>query len=144
MCNTLKTLIAADELEIQKLIDFIQTFLTKNCYKSDDTNENFRTLENKLYELIQLVRFHQINGEEFMLKDGNGQYKIIKDSFLFSLSDFKTQTLVASLIFEGSPTVRGSATFRSGLTFGGFGGIATFRAPQTSGGIRGSHDLYFP
>ncbi|CAG8693003.1 33978_t:CDS:2 [Gigaspora margarita] len=32
------------------------------------THEDFKTLENKLHELIQLVRFHQINGEEFMLK----------------------------------------------------------------------------
>ncbi|RIB21618.1 hypothetical protein C2G38_2034232 [Gigaspora rosea] len=255
------------------------------------TNEDFRKLKNKLHELIQLVRFHQINGEEFMLKvwpykhilpdnlvgdilrcylvsnpephyhlfpirvgninskidsiiinkriaqllftklinkktvnnedskkikynfillfrssrdgrtsqkfhqkcdnrgatifiakisnsitpliggynpldwNGNGQYKITTDSFLFSLSDLNNpQTAklghvtnsnyavychndygptfgggpATGFTFGGGPTVGGSATF------GGFGGGATLRNPQTSGGTGGSHDLYVP
>ncbi|CAG8712967.1 9163_t:CDS:2, partial [Gigaspora rosea] len=48
----LELLFAADELVIQRLIDSVQEF----------------TLEKTLHELIQFVRFHQINGEEFMLE----------------------------------------------------------------------------
>ncbi|CAG8699554.1 1950_t:CDS:2, partial [Gigaspora rosea] len=277
-CVTLlKLQIAAEQLDIQRLINFTQTY--------------FRKLKNKLHELIQLVRFHQINGEEFMLKvwpykhilpdnlvgdilrcylvsnpephyhlfpirvgninskidsiiinkriaqllftklinkktvnnedskkikynfillfrssrdgrtsqkfhqkcdnrgatifiakisnsitpliggynpldwNGNGQYKITTDSFLFSLSDLNNpQTAklghvtnsnyavychndygptfgggpATGFTFGGGPTVGGSATF------GGFGGGATLRNPQTSGGTGGSHDLYVP
>ncbi|KAF0450239.1 btb/poz domain-containing protein 19-like [Gigaspora margarita] len=388
-CVTLlKLLIAADELGIQRLIDFTQTFLIKNCYKflqldsikifnffihsklftlftelkkvtkmkevflktvcenpqllfnstefislekealililncdnldmeeceiwdrliewgiakdpmhesdvTKYTHEDFKTLENKLHELIQLVRFHQINGEEFMLKvwpykqllpdnlvddilrcylvsntvphfhpfpiregnidikidsiiinnriarsftswinkktmdnesskkikynfillfrssrdgltsqkfhqkcdnkgatifiakisnsstpliggynpldwNGNGQYKITTDSFLFSLSDLNNpQTAKLGHVinsnyavychnnygptFGGGPAIvgvntafGGGTTFGGNATFGGFGGGATFRNPQTSGGIGGSHDLYVP
>ncbi|CAG8587717.1 3331_t:CDS:2, partial [Dentiscutata heterogama] len=99
----LEVLIAADEFGLQKLINSIEEFLTKICYKllqSDPIkvidfiichnafdnlkkvyletfDKNFKvflqqdpikTLEKTLHELVQLVRFHQINGEEFMLE----------------------------------------------------------------------------
>ncbi|CAG8661165.1 7462_t:CDS:2, partial [Racocetra fulgida] len=67
----LELLIAADELLIQRLIDFIQEFLIKNTIENnmmceDTKNENANILEETLRELIKLVRFHQIDRKEFV------------------------------------------------------------------------------
>ncbi|KAF0508120.1 kelch-like protein 17 [Gigaspora margarita] len=137
------------------------------------TNEDFRTLENKLHELIQVVRFHQINGEEFMLKVWPYKH-LLPDNlvgdllrcYLVSNPEPHHHLFPIRLghvtnsnyavychndygpTFGGGPTTGftfgGRPTVGGSATFGGFGGGTTFRNPQTSGGIGGSHDLYVP
>ncbi|CAG8688782.1 15137_t:CDS:2, partial [Racocetra fulgida] len=80
-------LIAADELSIQKFTSYIQEFLIENSYKfllqslmkmlhfivhnqfdelKEAYNEDIDKLEEILQELIQLIRFYQIDPKEFI------------------------------------------------------------------------------
>ncbi|CAG8808935.1 38683_t:CDS:2, partial [Gigaspora margarita] len=72
----LELLVAADELLIQKLTDFIQEFLIENSCKflqqkilgvnENTKNEDINVLNKTLPGLIELIRFYQMDHKEFM------------------------------------------------------------------------------
>ncbi|KAF0508118.1 kelch-like protein 17 [Gigaspora margarita] len=74
------------------------------------TSNDFETLEKTLHELIQFVRFHQINGEEFMLEVWPFRHlfpdKLIEDIFRCYLVSNAVPLYHAFPIREGNISIK--------------------------------------